>query len=264
MRADVYLMQYGYVGSRSRAAKLIGEGAVLLDGMPVTKVSETVDETLPHTVTVTDTLPYVGRGGLKLEHALDAFGISCSNRTALDIGASTGGFTDCMLQRGAAHVFAVDAGSGQLSATLREDRRVTNIENCNARYLMAEQLGERFPAKGVSLCVMDVSFISQTLILPRLLPLLCDGADVVTLIKPQFEAGKAQVGKGGLVRSDAARRDAVVRVLDCAQALGLLPVGLTTSPIRGGDGNLEYLLHLKKESREEAVPLKGLLASLGL
>ncbi len=264
MRADVYLTQYGYVSSRSRAAKLIEQGAVLLDGVPVAKVSDAVNEALPHTVTVCDELPYVGRGGLKLEHALDVFSISCRGKAALDIGASTGGFTDCMLQRGATHVFAVDAGSGQLDMRLRADARVTNVENCNARYLCPEQLGPRFPIEGVSLAVMDVSFISQTLILPQLLPLLCEGGELITLIKPQFEAGRSQIGKGGIVRSDAARRSAVLRVLDCCAMLGLQTAGLTRSPISGGDGNTEYLVYLKKDRNGASLPTSSLLASVGL
>ena len=265
MRADVYLTQFGHAPSRSRAATMIQEGAVTIDGVLISKVSESIDETREHTVTLGEVIPYVGRGGLKLQGALDAFGVECQGKYALDVGASTGGFTDCMLQRGAAHVFAVDAGSGQLAPTLCRDVRVTNVENCNARRLEAAVLGEHFPQGGVSLCVMDVSFISQTLILPALVPLLCDDADVITLIKPQFELGRAQIGKGGIVRLDADRKEAIDRVASCAVLYGLQPIGLIVSPIRGGDGNVEYLIHLKKSTDPSGgVSTQALLRSIGM
>ena len=265
MRADVYLTQYGYAPSRSRAANMIREGAVRVDDAVLQKVSEEIDDALPHVVTLTDVIPYVGRGGLKLERALQAFAVDCTGRTAMDVGASTGGFTDCMLQRGAQLVFAVDAGFGQLAAKLREDARVINVENCNARYLSAADLGDRFPSIGVSLVVMDVSFISQTLILPSLVPLLAPGADLITLVKPQFEAGRSQIGKGGIVRSDRARAEAITRVLTCASSLSLVPRGLILSPILGGDGNTEYLLYLKKElPGAQAVNHQMLLQHVGL
>lgn len=265
MRADVYLTQFGHAPSRSRAATMIQEGAVCIDGVSICKVSEQIDETREHTVTLADVIPYVGRGGLKLQGALDAFRVDCQGKYALDVGASTGGFTDCLLQRGAAHVFSVDAGSGQLAPSLCRDTRVTNVENCNARYLSAAVLGEQFPKDGVPLCVMDVSFISQTLILPALLPLLRDDADLLTLVKPQFELGRAQIGKGGIVRTDAARKDAIVRVITCAQTCGFCAMGLICSPIRGGDGNVEYLLHLKKTADPVAnVSTETLLRAIGL
>jgi 23S rRNA (cytidine1920-2'-O)/16S rRNA (cytidine1409-2'-O)-methyltransferase len=206
----------------------------------------------------------VGRGGLKLERALDEFHIDCTGVVALDIGASTGGFTDCMLQRGAAHVFAVDAGVGQLSPSLRTDARVTNIENCNARYLNRAALGPAFPTDGVAFAVMDVSFISQTLIYPALVSLLSREANVVTLIKPQFEAGRGKVGKGGIVRSAQAQRDAVLKVLESAAALSLSPVALIPSPIRGGDGNTEYLLQLKYADHPVGAAFEDLLRGVGL
>ncbi|MBQ7338614.1 MAG: TlyA family RNA methyltransferase [Clostridia bacterium] len=265
MRADVYLVQYGYAPSRSRAARMITEGSVRVDGVLLKKVSDPVDESLSHAVELSDSIPYVGRGGLKLEKALDAFLVTCDGKIALDVGASTGGFTDCMLQRGAAHIYAVDTGSGQLAPSLCADARVTNIENCNARYLNARDLGVDFPQAGVMLAVMDVSFISQTLILPSLSLLLREGADLITLVKPQFEVGRSQIGKGGIVRTDAARRDAILRVLDCVSALGLSPRALISSPILGGDGNSEYLLHLKKTAQgEDAVSATVLLSSVGL
>ena len=246
MRADVYLTLYGGVGSRTRAQRLIAQGCVQIDGCQPERPSTPIDETVPHKIDIKDTLPFVGRGGLKLDGALEAFRIDCHGKRALDIGASTGGFTDCLLQRGAELVFAVDSGEGQLAPSLRENARVINIEGCNARYLCAPMLGARFPAEGVDLIVMDVSFISQTFVLPVFPTLLGDDGEAVTLIKPQFEVGRAAVGKGGIVRDARARRDAIVRVLESAVMLGLCPVGLIRSPIEGGDGNTEYLVHLKK------------------
>lgn len=238
MRADVYLFQNGHAESREQARRLIEAGAVVLDGAAVRKPSMPVDEQQAHTVTVSRPASerYVGRGGLKLEGALDAFGIAVQGMIALDIGASTGGFTDCLLSRGAAHVFAVDSGEGQLHPRLRADARVTNIEKCNARALTLDVVGQT-----VDVAVMDVSFISQTCILPVLPPLLRTDGVLISLIKPQFEAGRGAIGKGGIVRRPEHRRAAVSRVLESAAAVGLVCVGLTVSPITGGDGNVEYL-----------------------
>lgn len=238
MRADLYLHRFGHTDSREQARRLIGAGAVRLDGETVKKPSAEVDETAAHTVEIR--LPaaerYVGRGGLKLEGALAAFGIDPAGRTALDVGASTGGFTDCLLQHGAAHVYAVDSGEGQLHPRLRADSRVTNIEKCNARHLTPAQIGAL-----CDLVVMDVSFISQTCIHPVLPPLMGEGGLLISLIKPQFEAGRSAIGKGGIVRRREDRRAAIERVLASAALVGLTCVGLTVSPITGGDGNIEYL-----------------------
>jgi 23S rRNA (cytidine1920-2'-O)/16S rRNA (cytidine1409-2'-O)-methyltransferase len=241
MRADVYLTQFGYAPSRSRAAAMIQEGAVIIDGVTVEKVSESIDETREHAVTLGEIIPYVGRGGLKLQGALDAFSVDCQGKYALDVGASTGGFTDCLLQHGASHVFAVDAGSGQLAPQLCRDARVTNIENCNARCLAASMLGEKFPADGVPLCVMDVSFISARHIIPAVYSVLADGGIFVCLIKPQFEVGKSGLNKKGIVKNDALRKQAVADVIECATAFGFSNRGVIESPILGGDGNTEYL-----------------------
>lgn len=248
MRADVYLVQHGGVASRTRAQRLIEDGCVLLDGCKLLRAHTDVDETVEHRLEIVDLLPFVGRGGLKLDGALDAFAVDCSGRVGLDIGASTGGFTDCLLQRGATRVFAVDSGSGQLAAALRKDARVINIENCNARYLCAEMLGGSFPARGADIIVMDVSFISQTFILPAIAQLLASDGDAITLIKPQFEVGRSKIGKGGIVRDAAARKDCITAVLRCAETVGLFSVGLIRSPIEGGDGNVEYLVHFCKDS----------------
>lgn len=246
MRADVYLVENGYAPSRERAKKWIEEGVAFSDGSPIEKPSQ---EILPGAViTVLDTMPYVGRGGLKLEAALKAFQIDVSNLSALDIGASTGGFTDCLLQHGARSVCAVDSGSGQLAKKLREDPRVRSIEHCNARYLTAEQIGGRVP-----LIVMDVSFISATYLIPLFPSLLLPGGKAVCLVKPQFEVGRAAIGKGGIVKDPAAHQLAIQRVADAGKAVGLTPCGLIPSPISGGDGNREFLICFSMEEGTPAI-----------
>lgn len=245
MRADVYLVDRGHAKSRQAAKRLIESGRVCMDGKIITKPAADVDETTEHSVTVAEASDdrFVSRGGLKLEGALDAFGIEVTGWRAVDIGASTGGFTDCLLRRGASKVYAVDSGHGQLDSELVNDPRVVNIEGFNARGLCS---GER----GVIPCdldgaVMDVSFISQTYILPGIPGLLKQGGVLVSLIKPQFEAGRGAVGKGGIVKSPRDRLFAVQRVLDCARVAGFGCLGLMTSPITGGDGNVEYLVALR-------------------
>ena len=245
MRADVFLVANGYVSSRQTAKRLIEQGNAMVDGRTIRKPSEEIGEG-EHSVEIQDPLRYVGRGGLKLEGALDAFGIDPAGKTAADIGASTGGFTDCLLQRGATHVFAVDSGEGQLAEKLLRDARVTSMERCNARYLTWEQLGER-----VDLIVMDVSFISATYLLPRFHELLKPNGAAVCLVKPQFEVGRSMVGKGGVVKDRRAHRLAVERVMTAAKDAGLTPVGLIPSPIEGGDGNREFLLSLRFGDAEE-------------
>ncbi len=239
MRIDVYLTENGYAPSRQRARVLIDAGKVTVDGKTVVKPSQSIDEE-EHDVRVTDDLPYVGRGGLKLEAALDAFGISPAGLRALDIGASTGGFTDCLLQCGAASVCAVDAGVGQLAQKLLADARVRSLEHTNARELTVTQIG----GKPAELIVMDVSFISATYIIPRFPSLLCKGGHAICLVKPQFEVGKSMLGKGGIVKDPRAHRYAVERVLAASEAAGLTAVGLIASPVIGGDGNREFLIHL--------------------
>ncbi len=244
MRLDVYLIEHGYVQSRQRAKTLIEAGSVLIDGSVVTKPAFSVSEDEVHAVSIADTLPYVGRGGLKLEAALDAFGIDPSGMTAVDIGASTGGFTDCLLQRGAARVFAIDAGENQLAAKLRKDSRVVSIEHLNARTLAPSHIG----GICVDLAVMDVSFISATYILPQIPALLSGDGAMICLIKPQFEVGRSMLGKGGIVKDCAAHETAILRVLDCAESVGLSLCGLISSPIKGGDGNREFLAYLRPRS----------------
>ena len=241
MRIDLYLTEHGYVQSRQRAKQLIGEGNVTVDGRVISKPSESVDEYTTHTVAVTDTQKYVSRGGLKLEGALQHFQIEVAGRHALDIGASTGGFTDCLLSFGADHVTAVDAGAGQLAEKLLRDPRVTSIEHLNARSISLDDVGAP-----VSLIVMDVSFISATYIIPRFSQLLEEGGEAVCLIKPQFEVGRSMLGKGGIVKDPAAHRFAIEKVLQSGRDNKLTPVGLMVSPIKGGDGNREFLVHFKK------------------
>lgn len=243
MRIDLYLQEKGLAPTRSRAKVMIEEGMVELDGKIVDKPSLSVEDGCH--IRILDTLRYVSRGGLKLEAALAAFGVSPAGCVALDIGASSGGFTDCLLQNGASYVYALDSGIGQLAPALRGDARVECREHCNARYITPADF-----EKAPTLCVMDVSFISQTLILPAIAEILPEGGELVSLIKPQFEAGRAAIGKGGIVRSERDRAAAVRRVIECAEALSLSHLQTIPSPIRGGDGNIEYLAHFQKRKKE--------------
>jgi 23S rRNA (cytidine1920-2'-O)/16S rRNA (cytidine1409-2'-O)-methyltransferase len=221
-----------------------------VDGKTVTKASFAIDEDVPPAVSLQGrVLPYVSRGGLKLEAALDAFALDVTDLRAVDIGASTGGFTDCLLQRGAKRVIAVDAGEGQLAGKLLEDARVLSMERTNARELTREMIG----GTSVDVIVMDVSFISATYILPRFPALLKEGGHAVCLIKPQFEVGRAMLGKGGIVKDAAAHRYAIERVLDAGRGVGLSAVGLIPSPIEGGDGNREFLVHFVNGECQQAV-----------
>lgn len=241
MRIDVYLYEHKYASSRTQARLLVEAGGVCMNGSVVLRPSTTVTENDEVTVHK-DNTAYVGRGGYKLEAALKSFSVSVCGSIALDIGASTGGFTDCLLRNGAKEVYAIDAGHGQLATELRNRPAVHNIEHCNARYLTAEMLGKSFDSQhGADIIVMDVSFISQTCILPALLPLLHIKGYVISLIKPQFELEKGKVGRGGIVKKASERRDAVERVCLSAKSLGLVMSGLICSPITGGDGNVEFL-----------------------
>ena len=243
MRADVYLTAMGHAASRKKAQDLIDAGAVRIDGETVKKSSALINEEVPHQVEIEQVFKYVSRGGMKLEAALDAFRITATRKKAVDVGASTGGFTDCLLKRGATRVIAVDSGVGQLHESLRTDPRVTSVEKFNARML------DLTVTDGLcDLAVADVSFISQTYLIPNIVSVLKDGGEFVSLIKPQFEAGKSALGKGGVVHSGAYRYLAVKRVLECAMTYGLDCVGLIRSPIEGGDGNKEYLAYFIKRT----------------
>ena len=241
MRADVFLADRGYAKSRSAAQTLITSGAVTVNGRLVSKPSEPIDENTDNSVVVTQSSKYVGRGGYKLEYALEKFSVDVEGMTAIDVGASTGGFTDCLLQRGAKKVFAVDSGEGQLDASLLADRRVVNIEKYNARNLKKQD----FNCK-IDIAVMDVSFISQTLIIPSLYELLDNGAWLVSLIKPQFEVGRSAVGKKGIVKNPKDRINAVKGVISFAEGLGFGCFGVLESVITGGDGNIEYVAAFRK------------------
>ena len=235
MRADVFLYENGYCESRTKAAAACKEGRLFVNGKNITKSSFEINE--GDNVELKDGgLRYVGRGGLKMEGAMNTFGLDVRGKVCVDIGASTGGFTDCLLQNGARKVYAVDCGSGQLHPSLLRDERVLNIENFNARNLNEETLGEK-----CDLAVMDVSFISQTLIHGAVKKVLKDGGVFVTLIKPQFEAGKSSLGKGGIVKDEKVRQNACKAVILSANSFGFALKGLALSPISGGDGNVEYL-----------------------
>ncbi len=224
--------------SRTEAARRIREGAVRFNGRVCQKPSLDIPDATPTEAFSVDTEshPYVSRGGEKLKAALDAFALSPEGLCAIDVGASSGGFTDCLLRHGARRVLAVDAGFGQLDPSLLADARVTSFEHYNARHLRREDFPE-VP----QFAVMDVSFISQTLILPALAALLPEGAPYIGLIKPQFEVGREGIGKGGIVKDDHLRRTAVERVIAFAEGVGFAPVGCIDSPILGGDGNREFL-----------------------
>lgn len=241
MRLDIFLAEKGLADSRTEAKNLITSGAVTVMGKCVTKPSFDVDEEISDVAVDRSIKKYASRGGIKLEGAISAFEINPSGRLAIDIGASSGGFTDCLLQNGAKHVISVDSGSGQLVDRIREDSRVTVFENYNARYMKSSDF-EYTP----NLAVMDVSFISATYIIPAVYEILADGADFVCLIKPQFEVGRQGVRKGGIVKSEKQRLAAVSKVTDFAKSVGFKVIALTESSIHGGDGNIEYLAHFKK------------------
>ena len=244
-RLDALLLERGLASSRERARALILAGGVRVNGQPVTKAGVPVAEDAEIALASPDH-PYVGRGGIKLAHALDVFAIPVEGRTALDIGASTGGFTDVLLQRGAALVVALDVGHGQLEWKIRNDPRVFVIERTNARTLTPELLPER--ARAFDIVTIDVSFISLRQILPVVPPLLRADADVIALVKPQFEAGRAEVAKGGIVKDESVRQRVVADVTAAADALGLTRVDLVDSPITGMEGNREFLLHLRAKA----------------
>lgn len=234
-RLDRLLVERGLAPTREKAQALIMAGAVFVDGHKAAKSGQPVGAEA--SIEVVAQARFVGRGGLKLDAAIARFGIEPAGRICLDVGASTGGFTDCLLQRGAARVHAVDVGSGQLDWKIRSDPRVVVHEKLNARYLRPEDLGER-----IDLAVCDVSFISVTLILPAISEVLQPGAQLVILVKPQFEAGKGQVGKGGIVREPELHQAACRRVDDAVRQLGF-ETALMESPILGAEGNREFLLH---------------------
>ena len=240
MRLDIYLADNALVDSRTDAKNFILAGAVTVNGKVVKKPAYEVNGGEDITVDKSGKR-FVSRGGLKLEGALDSFGVDVSGAMAIDVGASSGGFTDCLLKKGASHVIAVDSGSGQMVESLRNDPRVTVIENFNARYMSKTDF-EYYP----DLAVMDVSFISAKLIIPAVANVIKPNGRFICLIKPQFEVGRGGLNKKGIVKNDSLRRTAVNDVVDFATYCGFELMGLIESPIVGGDGNVEYLAHFVK------------------
>jgi 23S rRNA (cytidine1920-2'-O)/16S rRNA (cytidine1409-2'-O)-methyltransferase len=239
-RIDKLLAEREIVPSRERARALIMEGRVWVEGQAVNKAGAQVS--LDALIEVRgQELPFVSRGGLKLEGALDTFGLNPQGMVVMDVGASTGGFTDCVLQRGALKVYAVDVGYGQLAWKLQKDPRVVKLERRNVRYLRREEIGEE-----VDLIVIDTSFISIEKFLPHLLQFLRKGGSILSLIKPQFEVGKGEVGKGGVVKDPALHRKVIERISNFGQDLGLRVLGVAESPLVGPKGNKEFFIYLKK------------------
>jgi 23S rRNA (cytidine1920-2'-O)/16S rRNA (cytidine1409-2'-O)-methyltransferase len=236
IRLDKALVDQGLARGRGEAKELIASGGVAIDGSPARKTSQLVDDTMRIEVTASGPR-YVSRGGLKLSGALTTFHVDPAGKLCLDIGASTGGFSDCLLQLGADRIVAVDVGHGQMVESIANDGRVELREGINARYLKPDDFQASF-----DLIVVDISFISLTLVLPALSPLLAEGGDLICLVKPQFEVGANKIGKGGIVKSHALRQSALDGVIESASKAGLVENGRMVSPIEGGDGNKEVLV----------------------
>ncbi len=245
-RLDVLLVNRSLAPSRERAKTLIMEGSVFVDGQREDKAGAFFSDTVAIEVRGSEN-PYVSRGGVKLEKALDGFNISPKELICMDVGASTGGFTDCMLQRGAAKVYAVDVGYGQFAWKLRQDPRVVCMEKTNIRHVTPEDI-----ADPIAFATVDVSFISLTKVLEPIRALLTEGGDMVCLIKPQFEAGREKVGKKGVVRDAAVQREVIETIVSYAREHGFFACHLDFSPIKGPEGNIEYLIHLRKQGDRTA------------
>ena len=244
-RLDVLLVKKGLAPSREKAKAIIMSGIVFVNGQREDKAGSTFDEKLEIEVRG-HALPYVSRGGLKLEKAMKCFDVSVKDKVCTDVGSSTGGFTDCMLQNGAKKVFAIDVGRGQLDWKLRQDKRVVCMEKTNIRYVTPEDLGESIDFSSV-----DVSFISLTKVLGPIRNYLTDTGEVVALIKPQFEASREKVGKKGVVRDKSVHREVIHKVAEYAKSIGFIILNIEFSPIKGSEGNIEYLIHLKKTADGE-------------
>ncbi len=246
-RLDVLVVKNGLAPSREKAKTIIMAGEVLVDGQREDKAGMLFPETAVITLKQNkkELFPFVSRGGLKLDKAVKKFDITLAGRVCMDVGASTGGFTDCMLQNGAVHVYSVDVGRGQLDWKLREDPRVTVMEKTNIRYVVPEDIADR-----PSFVSIDVSFISLTKVLGPVRDLMEESGDLVCLIKPQFEAGREKVGKKGVVRDPAVHEEVIHSVVLFAESIGLIPEELDFSPIKGPEGNIEYLVHLKKYAED--------------
>lgn len=239
-RLDILIVERGLSDSRQKAKAYIMAGVVYVDGMREDKAGLKVKRGA--TIEVREKMKYVSRGGLKLEKAMNTFDINLKGKVCMDVGASTGGFTDCMLQNGATKVYSVDVGYGQFAWKLRNDPRVVCMEKTNIRYLTPDRLEEK-----VAFCSIDVSFISLTKVLAPILELLEENAEIVALIKPQFEAGREQVEKHGVVKNPKVHEAVIHQIWDYAKSLNLSILGLSFSPIKGPEGNIEYLIHLKKQ-----------------
>ena len=244
-RLDVLLVKRNLAESREKAKALIMSGNVYVNGQKEDKAGTTFEETAPIEVRGS-TLKYVSRGGLKLEKAMDRFGVRLDGKICMDVGASTGGFTDCMLQNGAVKVYSVDVGHGQLAWKLRNDERVVCMEKTNIRYVTPEDI-----ADPIGFASIDVSFISLTKVLGPVKALLEDNGQIVCLIKPQFEAGREKVGKKGVVREPAVHLEVIDMVIDYALSIGFEALNLEFSPIKGPEGNIEYLLYLQKHPEDQ-------------
>lgn len=244
-RLDVLLVKRNLAESREKAKALIMSGIVYVNGQKEDKSGTTFEETAPIEVRGS-TLKYVSRGGLKLEKAMDRFGVRLDGKICMDVGASTGGFTDCMLQNGAVKVYSVDVGHGQLAWKLRNDERVVCMEKTNVRYVTPEDI-----ADPIGFASIDVSFISLTKVLGPVKALLEDNGQIVCLIKPQFEAGREKVGKKGVVREPAVHLEVIDMVIDYALSIGFEALNLEFSPIKGPEGNIEYLLYLQKHPEDQ-------------
>ena len=244
-RLDVLLMEQGYAASREKAKAIIMSGNVFVNGQREDKAGSTFDPAKSNIEVKGQTLKYVSRGGLKLEKAMNQFGISLEDKVCMDIGASTGGFTDCMLQNGASKVYSVDVGHGQLAWSLRNDERVVCMEKTNFRYLTREDIQDDLDFASV-----DVSFISLSKILLPARRLLKDNGQMVCLIKPQFEAGKDKVGKKGVVREQSVHQEVIEKIYALTDILGFHILGLEYSPIKGPEGNIEYLIYIEKNPEE--------------
>ena len=244
-RLDVLLVEQGLADSREKAKAIIMSGIVYVDNNKEDKAGTTFEETAKVEVRG-NTLKYVSRGGLKLEKAMNNFGVTLDGKVCMDVGASTGGFTDCMLQNGAVKVYSVDVGHGQLAWKLRNDERVVCMEKTNIRYVTPEDIDDR-----VEFASIDVSFISLTKVLPAVKELMTENGEIVCLIKPQFEAGREKVGKKGVVRELSTHIEVVQMIVDYVRNNGFRTLDLSYSPIKGPEGNIEYLLYMTKDARRE-------------
>lgn len=253
VRLDVLVHQRSLAASREKAQAMIQAGQIMVDGQRMDKPGSLVAEEADVQIHG-EKLRYVSRGGLKLEKALEFFKVDCQDKVVLDVGASTGGYTDCALQNGAKRVYAVDVGYGQLDWKLRNDPRVISLERTNIRYVSSKELPEM-----VDIITIDVSFISTALVFPAVTPRLREDGQVICLVKPQFEAGRSKVGKKGVVRDPQVHMEVIEKVVNCAAEVGLCFKGLTFSPIKGPKGNIEYLLRLEPGERDLTLEWQSLV-----